>query len=78
MNQVGVDCRFNLDGSVVVKRIFMDGEWLGVGQGRQWVDHEGRHILIMLAGDEVGELLLQGETMTWWLRQVGGGRPTMV
>jgi hypothetical protein len=71
--QIGVDCQFEVDGGLRVRRIFLDGRWLAVGQGRQWVDHLGRHVLIMLPGDEVREILLQPDTMTWRLLPVGGG-----
>jgi hypothetical protein len=71
--QIGVDCQFEADGGLRVRRIFLDDRWQAVGQGRQWVDQLGRHVLIMLPGDEVGEILLQPDTMTWWLLPRGGG-----
>jgi len=71
MKTVGVDCQFRADGRVVVQRIRLEGKWLPVEQGRQWVDDEGRHVLIMLLGQSVQELLLRKETMTWGLRPHG-------
>jgi hypothetical protein len=44
---------------------------MAVEQGRQWVDHEGRHVLIMFPGQPVQELLLRKDTMTWGLRPQG-------
>lgn len=67
MQHVAVECRFNEDGSVQVKKVQLNGRWLPVGQGRQWVDENGRHILIMLPGDEVRELVLQPGTLRWQL-----------
>jgi hypothetical protein len=74
--QIGVDCQFEADGGLRVRRIDLDGRWLAVGQGRQWVDQLGRHVLIMLPDDEVREILLQPDTMTWWLLPRGGGSQT--
>lgn len=74
VRQIGVDCQFDVDGTLWVRRIFVDGGWQAVGQGRQWVDHLGRHVLIMLPGDEVREIVLRPDTMTWQLLPVGGVR----
>jgi hypothetical protein len=71
--QIGVDCQFEVDGGLRVRRIWLDGRWHTVGQGRQWVDQLGRHALIMLPGDEVREILLQPDTMTWRLLPARGG-----
>ncbi len=66
MQHVGVECRFNSDGSVQVKKVLLNGRWQSVGQGRQWLDENGRHVLIMLPDDQVRELLLPG-TLRWQL-----------
>ena len=71
MKNVGVDCQFQADGRVMVQRIYLDNQWRTVEQGRQWVDHEGRHILLMLPGQPVQELVLGKEMMTWSLRPQG-------
>lgn len=71
MKTVGVDCQFRADGRVVVHRLFLENRTVMVEQGRQWVDHEGRHILIMLPGQPVQDLLLRKDTMTWGLRPQG-------
>ena len=71
MKNVGVDCQFQADGRVKVQRIYLDNQWRTVEQGRQWVDHEGRHILLMLPGQPVQELVLGKEMMTWSLRPQG-------
>lgn len=65
MKRIGVECRFAVDGTVDVRRIYMDGDWLPVGQGRQWVDQTGRHVLIMLPDDQSREIRLRPDTMTW-------------
>jgi len=77
--QIGVDCQFEADGGLRVARIFLDGRWQAVGQGRQWVDQLGQHVLIMLPGDEIREILLRPDTMTWQLLPAGGpGRARLV
>jgi hypothetical protein len=67
MQPVGVECRFSEDGLVQVKQVRLNGRWQPVGQGRQWGDENGRHVLIMLPGDEVRELLLPPATLRWHL-----------
>jgi hypothetical protein len=71
---VGVDCRFAMDGTVDVRRVYLDGQWQTVGQGRQWVDGAGRHVLIMLPGSQPREILLSAQTMTWQLLPPGPAR----
>lgn len=51
----GVECRFLQDGSIEVKKIQVDGRWLPVEQGRQWVDRVGRHVLVTIGGGPVQE-----------------------
>lgn len=73
MEPIGVDCIFHEDGRIEVRRIAQDGRWLAVEQGRQWVDQSGRHVLVMLPGNTVREIVLRPETMTWVLRPAGRG-----
>ncbi|MGW8317844.1 MAG: hypothetical protein ACWGPS_01270 [Candidatus Promineifilaceae bacterium] len=67
MKRIGVDCIFGSGGTVSVRRIEVDDLWRPVEQGRQWVDPRGRHVLVMLPGEEVREIVLQAETMSWVL-----------
>ena len=68
---IGVECRFLSEGRVEGQRIQIDGRWLTVEQGRQWVDRGGRHVLIMAPGMAAQELTLLPDTMTWQMRPVG-------
>ena len=68
---IGVECRFLSEGNVEVQRIQIDGRWLMVEQGRQWVDQGGRHVLIMAPGMVAQELRLRPDTMTWQMLPVG-------
>lgn len=63
--QVSVECTFSPTGTVQVKRIKTRDQWQMVEQGRQWVDANGRHILIILAAHKVHELVLNPATLTW-------------
>ncbi len=65
---LGVDCTFKADGTIQVKRVQVDGKWLPVGQGRQWLDEHGRHLLISLPNNQIHELLLRQDTLRWELR----------
>jgi hypothetical protein len=68
MTPISVDCTFSTDGSVRVRRVKLDGRpWQPVGQGRQWVGENGRHVLIMLPNNQVREILLSAERLTWVL-----------
>ena len=71
--RVEVDCRFDEDGRVHVRRVRLGRPWQAVEQGRQWVDDNGRHVLVMLAGG-VRELVLRADTLTWELRELPGAR----
>lgn len=62
---IGVDCSFAGNGTVRVQRVQVDGVWLGVEQGRQWLDINGRHVLVMLPGQQAREIVLRPDTLTW-------------
>ena len=78
MKQIGVDCRFLIDGSVIVKRIQLDDQWLQIEQGRQWIDSSGRHVLVRLLDGKTGEILLDPETMVWQFKTKTGGQIEIV
>jgi len=70
MDRIGVDCRFNEDGSIRIFLIALDQSWIAVEQGRQWVDKLGRHVLIMLSDGSVKEICLLSDTMTWQVSEI--------
>ena len=70
---IEVDCTFDEDGRVRVRRVRLGRPWQIVEQGRQWADADGRHVLIMLDGAP-RELLLRPDTLAWELRELPGGR----
>lgn len=69
MQKIGVDALFDSEGNVTVRRIQAEGAWQAVEQGRQWLDEEGRHVLVMVDGRRVQELLLERGELTWCLKQ---------
>ena len=74
MNEtVGVDCIFDQDGRVRVRRVRLDDQWLPVEQGRQWIDENGRHVLITVPGGDVQEILLSTRSLQWELVPRRGG-----
>lgn len=75
MTRIGVECTFERDGRVRVRRIELDGEWRSVAQGRQWSDDTGRHVLVMLSGEQIEELVLRAADLTWHLVPRRQGRP---
>jgi hypothetical protein len=64
---ISVDCTIGRNGRVWIHRIRLDEDWLVVEQGRQWLDEDGRHVLVMRPGSQVEELLLSTETLRWEL-----------
>lgn len=69
MKQIGLDGVFDGEGNVRVRRIEVGGVWQPVEQGRQWVDDEGRHVLVMLEGRRVQELFLDRTELKWHLKR---------
>ena len=78
MKTIGVACRFAEDGSVRVQKVQLNGRWQSVAQGRQWQDENGRHVLIMLAGEEVREIVLQAGSLQWGMVEKGRWQVTAV
>ena len=72
MNEpVEVECSFESDGLVRIRRVRLAGRWRTVDQGRQWADDTGRHVLVLLPGG-VRELVLRADSLTWELRELPG------
>ena len=74
MKNISVDCTFKSDGSVRVRRVEIENSWWSVGQGRQWVDSNGRHVLIMLPNNQIREIILRSDSMTWEMVTVSSSK----
>ncbi len=62
---VSVDCTIFSDGRIRVRRVRLGGSWRMIEQGRQWRDAAGYHVLVMLPGQQISELLLSAQTLNW-------------
>ena len=61
-----VEVRFDADGAVYPRRFTWQDAWLDVSDvGRQWLEPDGHHVLIMVAGRRTFELLLERSSLTW-------------
>ena len=60
-----VDCSFDKEGTVHIRRIAIEDSWFVVEPGRQWLDEFGRHVLIIIPGGRVLEIVLSPETLIW-------------
>jgi hypothetical protein len=63
-----VEARFGEDGRIAVRRFaWQRRQYVVTGQGRQWVAEDGRHLLVMTAGERVFELVYEAEMGLWRL-----------
>ena len=61
-----VAVRFAEDGRPHPLHFAWEGRRLSVSAaGRTWLDEAGRHVLVMVGGDRVFELLLRRSDLTW-------------
>ncbi len=61
-----VEARFDQDGGVrVASFTWREKQLPVVAAGRTWLDDAGRHVLVMVTGDRIYELLLRGSDMSW-------------
>lgn len=72
MSAVAVDCVFDANGTVRVNRVQTEDKWRPVSQGRQWLDQDGRHVLIMFSGEHVSEIILRPSSMKWEIKRGRG------
>jgi hypothetical protein len=61
-----VEVRFAKDGRPHPLSFAWEGERIPVtAVGRTWLDEAGRHVLVMVGGDRVFELLLRRSDLAW-------------
>ena len=75
---IPVECTFTAAGVVQVRRVFFEGQWQPATQGRQWVDEQGRHVLVMFGDRPAQRLWLRKDTLNWVLVPATAGPPTAV
>jgi hypothetical protein len=72
MDAIDVTAHFSPTGEVTPLRFTWNGaDYLVVDTGRSWQDEEGRHVLVMVPGNQVFELVLALPDFRWMLKTVG-------
>lgn len=75
MDRVEVNARFDANGHVRPVSLQVDGQTIPVDStGRRWQADDGLHILTMLPGGRVVELVFRAQEMKWYLRSLGPHR----
>lgn len=68
MQPIDVIARFNRDGKVTPLRFtWMDSEYLVESTGRHWETSEGQHVLVMIPGGRIFELVFSLSHRRWFL-----------
>lgn len=71
MEPLEVTAKFDEDGKVTPLRFTWKGsEYLVESTGRQWETSDGVHILVMVAGERIFELVFNQVQRLWFLDQV--------
>jgi hypothetical protein len=72
MEPIEAIVRFMEDGEVIpLEFIWRGHSYIVESTGRRWSDPAGLHILAMVPGGKVYELLLDAKTSRWYLSPVG-------
>jgi len=67
---IAAEVWFEIDGRPRIRRFrWRDVDVPVIGQGRTWVDEDGRHVLVMGPDDRVYELKLDREDLIWYLER---------
>jgi hypothetical protein len=75
MESIEVTARFDSQGKIVPLSFVLQGRTYPVeSTGRRWLDEEGHHILVMVPGDQVFELVYAPHEARWYLGRLGMGR----
>lgn len=75
MEEIEVMTLFDSQGSVTPLSFVWQGHSYVVDStGRRWRDEKGQHILVMIPGRRVFELLFVPYECRWYLTRIGAGR----
>jgi hypothetical protein len=70
MEEIDVTARFGHTGEIKPLHFtWRQAEYLVTSVGRSWKDEAGHHILVMVPGDKVVELIFQADQERWYLHQ---------
>lgn len=71
MDLIEVTARFAKDGRIYPQQITWQGiDYWVESTGRRWQDQEGVHILVMIRGTEILELIFQPGQGLWFLKSL--------
>jgi hypothetical protein len=71
MEPIEVTARFSEDGKITVQHFAWNGGRYHVeSAGRQWTDDDGQHMLVMVAGGQIYELVFTGIEARWYIARV--------
>lgn len=74
--EVEVRARYNSQGEALPVRLSLDSVGYQVeALGRRWKDAQGEHILVMLVGGKVLELIYDPGAGRWYAREAAKGKP---
>jgi hypothetical protein len=75
MDLIKVNAHIDLDGNIIPLKFTWEGHhYTPDSIGRRWHDEKGAHILVMIPGGRVFELLYVSEEGYWYLARSGAGR----
>jgi hypothetical protein len=71
MEPIEVTARFSEDGTITPQHFSWNGGRYHVeSAGRQWNDDDGQHMLVMVAGGQIYELIFNGSQGRWYITKV--------
>ena len=77
MELIEVTTRFDTRGKIIPVNFIWQGEKYPIeATGRSCEDEQGQHVLVMIAGGKVFELLYVHAEARWYLEQTGARRAT--
>jgi hypothetical protein len=72
MEAIDVTARFDSQGNISPLSFTWQGQTYPVGStGRRWEDAEGKHVLVMVPGEKVFELVFIPSVGRWYLGKFG-------
>ena len=75
MEPIEVTAQFRIDGQIVPLRFVLNGKTFPIESiGRNWQAEDGVHILVMIPGGKVVELILNLSQGRWYLRCLPASR----
>jgi len=78
MEAIEVTTRFDLQGNVIpLSFTWQEREYKVISVGRDWQDETTRHILVMVPGDQVYELVFSALEMRWYMERFGLDRKSV-